>query len=79
MYYASCIMHHKSCIIRLNQGTLSLVRCLQLKDLCKDSKFDIHAVKFLCIMHHASCIMFIAWIVVNYCCGMSKDIRFVQI
>ena len=54
MHLASCIMHHA---LRLNQGTLGLVRCLQLKDLCKDSKFDFHAMKLLCIMHHASFIM----------------------
>ena len=52
--HASCIMHHA---LILDQGTLSLVGCLQLKDLYKDTKFDIYIMKLLSIMHHASCIM----------------------
>jgi hypothetical protein len=47
---ALCIMHHA---LSLDQGNLSLVGCLQLKDLYKDTKFDIHTMELLCIMHHA--------------------------
>ena len=49
---ALCIMHHA---LSLDQGNLSLDWCLQLIDLYKDTKFDIHTIKLLCIMHHASC------------------------